>query len=117
MRAKNGAFPIFPATPRISHYPLPLKEVIPREWTEKLDVRFQITKTYFIFLTIFNTSQTKSLHLDSISGRTAVKNNYLCTYDLYGPVRNCFDAGKYIMWGCGGRGVGAGNLEFLGPLK
>ncbi len=24
--------------------------------------------------------------------------NYLCTYDLYGPVRNVFDAGRYIMW-------------------
>ena len=46
-----------------------------------------------------------------------VKNNYLCTYDLYSPVRNCFDAGRYIMWGGGGRGVGAGNREFLGPLK
>jgi hypothetical protein len=21
---------------------------------------------------------------------------YLCTFDLYGPVRNCFDAGRYI---------------------
>ncbi len=45
------------------------------------------------------------------------KINYLCTFDLYGPVHNCFDAGRYIMWGGGGRGVGAGNREFLGPLK
>jgi hypothetical protein len=25
--------------------------------------------------------------------------NYLCTYDLYGPVRNVFDAGRCITWG------------------
>jgi hypothetical protein len=30
-----------------------------------------------------------------------VFNNYLCTYDLYGPVRNVFDAGRYIMWAPG----------------
>ncbi len=45
------------------------------------------------------------------------ESNYLCTYDLYGPVRNCFDAGRYFMWEGGGREVGAGNREFLGPLK
>ncbi len=40
-------------------------------------------------------------------------------YDLYGPVRNVFDAGRSITWGSGGGGglVGAGNREFLGPLK
>jgi hypothetical protein len=32
-----------------------------------------------------------------------------------GPVRNVFDAGRYIRWGSGG-GVGARNLEFCGPL-
>ncbi len=42
-------------------------------------------------------------------------NNYLCTYDLYGPMRNAFDASRYITWGSGG-GVGAGNLEFCWPL-
>jgi hypothetical protein len=31
-----------------------------------------------------------------------LQSNYLCTYDLYGPVRNVFDAGRYIMWGSGG---------------
>ncbi len=28
--------------------------------------------------------------------------NYLCTYDLYGPVRNVFNAGRYITWGSEG---------------
>jgi hypothetical protein len=40
--------------------------------------------------------------------------NYLCTYDLYVPVRNVFDAGRYITW-ASGRGLGPGNLKFLGP--
>ena len=31
-----------------------------------------------------------------------VQINYLCTYDLYSPVRNVFDAGRYITWGRGG---------------
>jgi hypothetical protein len=45
----------------------------------------------------------------------ASNNNYLCTYDLYGPVRNVFDAGRYFTWGIGGGGggVGAGNLSFV----
>jgi hypothetical protein len=42
--------------------------------------------------------------------------NYLCTYDLYGYVRNVFDAGRHIMWGSGG-GVAAGNLEFCGSAS
>jgi hypothetical protein len=29
------------------------------------------------------------------------ENNYLRTYDLYGPVRNVFDAGRLITWGSG----------------
>jgi hypothetical protein len=29
-------------------------------------------------------------------------------YDLYGPVRNAFDAGRYITSACG-RGFGPGN--------
>jgi hypothetical protein len=48
------------------------------------------------------------------------KINYLCTYDLYGPVRNVFDAGRYITWGSGGWGGGGVALEiesFLGPFK
>jgi hypothetical protein len=53
----------------------------------------------------------------SFSSQIQVHKNYLCTYDLYGPEHNCFDAGRYIMWGGGGRGVGAGIREFLGPLK
>jgi hypothetical protein len=36
--------------------------------------------------------------------------NYLCTYDLYGPVHNVFDAGRYITW-ASGRGLGLGNGE------
>ncbi len=41
--------------------------------------------------------------------------NYLCTYDLYGPVRKVFDAGRYFTWGSGGGRV-ALDLEFCGPL-
>jgi len=26
----------------------------------------------------------------------AYRSNYKCTYDLYGPMRNVFDAGRYI---------------------
>ncbi len=44
-------------------------------------------------------------------------NNYLCmTYDLYGPVRNVFDAGRYITW-ASGRGLGPGNGEFFEPCE
>ncbi len=47
--------------------------------------------------------------------------NYLCTYDLYGPVHNVFDAGRHIMWGSGGGGggeVGAiGSCISQGPTK
>ena len=28
--------------------------------------------------------------------------NYLCTYDLYGPMRNGFDAGRYLCGEVGG---------------
>jgi hypothetical protein len=59
---------------------------------------------------------------DKLWYRTGAENrndlNYLCTYDLYGPVLYVFDAGRYItsyVWKWGG-GVGAGNLEFCGPL-
>ncbi len=41
--------------------------------------------------------------------------NYLCTYDLYSPVRNFFDAGRYITW-ASGRGLGPGNGVF-GPCE
>ncbi len=34
--------------------------------------------------------------------KAQINNNYFCTYDLYGPVCNCFDAGRYFMWGGGG---------------
>jgi hypothetical protein len=36
------------------------------------------------------------------------------TYDLYGPVRNAFDAGSSISW-ASGRGLGPWNLEIFGP--
>ncbi len=42
------------------------------------------------------------------------QNNYFCTYDLYGPVHNFFDAGRYITW-ASGKGLGPGNGEFFGP--
>jgi hypothetical protein len=35
-------------------------------------------------------------------------NSYLLTYDLYGPVRNAFDAGKSVTR-ASGRGLGPGN--------
>ncbi len=42
--------------------------------------------------------------------------NYLCTYDLYGPARNVFDAGGKITWGKGGGGGLALEIEsFVGP--
>ncbi len=36
---------------------------------------------------------------------------YLCPYDLYGPVRNVFGAGRYVTW-ASGRGLGPGNGYF-----
>jgi hypothetical protein len=71
-----------------------------------------------------NVKNVQSIHnlIYSSGSRTVIKYgsgsdffNYLCTYDLYGPVRKVFDAGRYFMWG-GGGGVGAGNLEFCGSL-
>ncbi len=44
------------------------------------------------------------------------KNNYLFTCDLYGPVRNVFDACRYIARATG-RGLGPGNWEFFGPCE
>jgi len=40
-------------------------------------------------------------------------NNYLCPYDLNGPMRNVFDAGKTLRGPYSG--VGPENREFLGP--
>jgi hypothetical protein len=37
-------------------------------------------------------------------------------YDLYGPVRNVFDAGRYITW-ASEKGSGPGNGEFFGPCE
>jgi hypothetical protein len=44
------------------------------------------------------------------------KNRYLWTYDLYGPVRNCFDAGRYIIRASAGRGR-ALEIETLWALR
>ncbi len=41
---------------------------------------------------------------------------YVCTYDLYGPVRNDFDAGASITR-ASGRGLGPGNRDFFGPCE
>ena len=43
--------------------------------------------------------------------------NYLYTYDLYGPVRNVFDAGRYMTWRSGGVGLALEILSFVGPMK
>jgi hypothetical protein len=43
------------------------------------------------------------------------KNRYLWTYDLYGPVRNGFDAGRYIIRASAGRGW-ALEIEILWAL-
>jgi hypothetical protein len=45
-----------------------------------------------------------------------LKNNYLCTYNLYGPVRNAFDAGSIRYMGKW-EGVVPGNREFFGPCE
>jgi hypothetical protein len=44
------------------------------------------------------------------------KINYLCTYDFYGPVRNVFDAGRYIRGGVGG-GLALEIESFVSPLE
>jgi hypothetical protein len=42
--------------------------------------------------------------------------NYLCTYDLYGPLRNTFDAGSIHYEGKWEGGLGPGNQVFFGVL-
>jgi hypothetical protein len=42
--------------------------------------------------------------------------SYVCTYDLYEPVCNVFDACRSFTR-ASGRGWGPGNREFLGPVK
>jgi hypothetical protein len=42
--------------------------------------------------------------------------SYLWTYDLYGPVHNAFDAGRYITR-ASGRGLCPGKRNFLGSVK
>jgi hypothetical protein len=43
-------------------------------------------------------------------------NNYLCTYDLYSPVHNVWDACISITRGSG-RWLGPGIQEFFGPCE
>jgi hypothetical protein len=46
---------------------------------------------------------------------SSVRNSYLCTYDLYGPVRNAFDAGSIHYEGkWEGEGGGKSRFFFLG---
>ncbi len=40
-------------------------------------------------------------------------NNYLLTYDSYGPVYNRFHRGEWITWASGGEGA----LDTPGPLN
>ena len=42
--------------------------------------------------------------------------SYLWTYDLYGLLRNAFDAGKSITR-ASGRGLGPGKQDFFGPCE
>jgi hypothetical protein len=47
------------------------------------------------------------------SDRNSAKNNYLLTYDSYGPVHNRFHRGECITWASGGEGA----LDTPGPLN
>jgi hypothetical protein len=51
-----------------------------------------------------------NVQLQSTPCHVVVKKNvsYLCTYDLYGPIRNAFDGGRYITR-TSGSGLGPGN--------
>jgi hypothetical protein len=48
--------------------------------------------------------------------KSSIRNNYLCTYDLYSPVHNVLDACISITRGSG-RGLGPGARDFLGPME
>jgi hypothetical protein len=54
-----------------------------------------------------NNLEIKS-NMESTEDRPRVQNSYLWTYDLYGPVRNAFDAGQIHY---------DGNWEGVGPWK
>jgi hypothetical protein len=56
------------------------------------------------------------LHLTSQHVSINVKISYLWTFDLYGPVRNAFDAGNSIMR-ASGRGLSPGNRDFFGLFE
>jgi hypothetical protein len=51
-----------------------------------------------------------------IVARSVLNFKYLCTYDLYGPVRNALMREASITW-ASGRGLGPGNREFFGPCE
>ncbi len=56
----------------------------------------------------------RETHAGQQNKRAAIGYSYLCTYNLYGPLRNVFDACKTITT-ASGRGLGPGNREFFGP--
>ncbi len=53
-------------------------------------------------------SNSNPLNLSTYSTFTSQSFNYLCTYDLYGPVRNAFDAGSIYY---------EGKWKGVGPWK
>jgi hypothetical protein len=55
-----------------------------------------------LLCTFFLKSHTSYTACKPIPYLHALFYNYLCTYDLYGPARNVFDAGGWITWGRGG---------------
>jgi hypothetical protein len=57
-------------------------------------------------------------YLDHLRRKTQAKISYLCTYDLYGPVRNAFHVGSIHYEGkWEGEGFGPGNRDFFGPCE
>ncbi len=57
------------------------------------------------------------MKLKNISPIYFIYFNYLCTYDLYGPVCNAFDAGSIHYEGKWEGGFGPGNQEFFRPCE
>ncbi len=68
---------------------------------------------------IYRNADTTDCKLRKISdeGRWHPRKSYSCTYDLYGPVRNVFDAYRQIHYKGKGGGGGPGNREFFGPCE
>jgi hypothetical protein len=62
-------------------------------------------KSRFFLLFLLNDRRTTPLGNGSGFGSATLDSrvkNHLCTNDLYGLVRNAFDACRYITWGSGG---------------